>query len=94
VAKHGYVTTNCGWFSDRTTAYLAMGRPAIVQDTGFSTFLPCGEGLFTFTTFEEAVAAIKRLGQDYDRHGRHARELVRKYFDSREVLSDLLARSL
>jgi hypothetical protein len=24
VAKHGYVATHCGWFSDRTTAYLAQ----------------------------------------------------------------------
>src|SRR5262249_42480504 len=26
VAKHGYVSTNCGWFSDRSCGYLASGR--------------------------------------------------------------------
>jgi hypothetical protein len=34
VAKHTYVTTRSGWFSDRTACYLAAGRPALVQDTG------------------------------------------------------------
>ena len=40
VAKHGYVKTQCGWFSDRSTAYLALSRPVVIQDTGFSAFLP------------------------------------------------------
>jgi hypothetical protein len=44
--KNVFVSLNTGWFSDRTAAYLAAGRPAIVQDTGFSERLPCGEGLF------------------------------------------------
>ncbi|PYL08941.1 MAG: hypothetical protein DME34_03620, partial [Verrucomicrobia bacterium] len=34
VAKHGYVVTQCGWFSDRGSSYLASGRPVILQDTG------------------------------------------------------------
>ena len=42
VARHAYVSTQCGWFSDRSSAYLAMGRPVILQDTGFSAFLPGG----------------------------------------------------
>ena len=45
VAKHTYVSTHCGWFSDRTACYLASGRPAIVQDTEWSRHLPSGEGL-------------------------------------------------
>ena len=48
VAKHGYVSTQCGWFSDRSSAYLALSRPVVIQDTGFSHFLPCGDGLLTF----------------------------------------------
>jgi hypothetical protein len=28
VAKHTYVESKCGWFSDRTGCYLASGRPA------------------------------------------------------------------
>ena len=35
-AQGVYVATNSGWFSDRTVRYLAAGKPALVQDTGFS----------------------------------------------------------
>ena len=36
VAKHGYVAARTGWFSCRTACYLALGRPAVVQETGWS----------------------------------------------------------
>ena len=36
VAKHGYVVSRSGWFSERSACYLASGRPVIVQDTGLS----------------------------------------------------------
>ena len=36
VAKHTYVAHRSGWFSDRTECYLAPGRPALVQDTGWT----------------------------------------------------------
>ena len=44
VAKHAYVAHRSGWFSDRTECYLAAGRPALVQDTGWSAHLPHGDG--------------------------------------------------
>jgi hypothetical protein len=95
VAKHGYVSTQCGWFSDRSSAYLATGCPVIVQDTGFSEFLPCGEGLLAYRTPEEAVAAIWRLrDDDYGAHCSAARAVAEEYFDARRVLNDLLERSL
>ena len=50
VAQGVYVDTACGWFSDRSTRYLASARPALLQDTGFSRILPVGEGLVAFTT--------------------------------------------
>ena len=56
VAKHGYVVSHSGWFSERSANYLASGRPVIAQDTGFSNFIECGEGLLTFNTPEEAAA--------------------------------------
>jgi hypothetical protein len=94
VAKHGYVSTRCGWFSDRSSAYLATGCPIVVQDTGFSDFLPCGEGLLAYRNSDEAAAAIQYLGDDYAKHCRSARAVVEEYFDARRVLSDLLERSL
>jgi hypothetical protein len=94
VAKHGYVSTKCGWFSDRSTAYLASGRPVVLQDAGFSRFLPCGEGLITFRTPAEAVAGLARLADGYERHCRAARAIVEEYFDARKVLTSLLERAL
>lgn len=92
VAKHGYVVTHSGWFSDRSTGYLASGRPVIVQDTGFSRFLPCGRGLVPFRTPDEARAALRSIDDDYEMHCRHARAVVEEHFDSRKVLSDLLEK--
>jgi hypothetical protein len=94
VAKHAYVSTRSGWFSDRTAAYLAMGRPAIVEDTGFSDFLPCGEGLLVYRTPAEARGAIRRLRDGYEGHCRAARLVVEKFFDARRVLTELLERSV
>jgi hypothetical protein len=94
VAKHAYVSTQCGWFSDRSTGYLASGRPVIVQDTGFSRFLPTEAGLLAFRSRDQAVAAIRRVGEDYDAHCRTARQLAADFFDAGQVLSALLERSL
>ena len=91
IAKHAYVAANSGWFSDRTECYLASGRPAVVQDTGFSRNLPTGEGLFSFSSSEEAIAAIDAVNADYSRHSRRAYELAREYFDARVVLEKMLA---
>jgi hypothetical protein len=94
VAKHGYVVTRSGWFSDRSSAYLASGRPVAVQDTGFSDFLPTGRGLLSFTTPDEAKAALRRLDDDYDGHCRAARALIEEHFDARRVLADVLEKCL
>lgn len=95
VAKHGYVTTQCGWFSDRSTAYLAMGRPVVLQDTGFSRYLPCGAGLLPFRTPDEAIAAIGKLSADrYPGHCAAARSLVDEHFNADHVLQSLLERAL
>jgi hypothetical protein len=90
VAKNGYVKTRCGWVSDRTTCFLASGKPAIVQETGMSEWLPTGEGLLTFSTPEEALAGIEAVNGDYELHCRGARQLAEEYLDSDLVLTRLL----
>lgn len=90
VAKEAYVKTRCGWFSDRTAAYLASGKPAIVQDTGFSSSLPCGEGLFAFTRADDVAIAIEAINSDYVRHCRTARHIAEEYFDAKKVLAKML----
>lgn len=92
IAKSGYVASRSGWFSDRSTCYLASGRPVIAQDTGFSHFLPTGEGLFAFDTADDVLAAIDALRADYGRHARAARAIAEAHFDSDLVLTRLLDR--
>jgi hypothetical protein len=90
LAKSGYVASRCGWFSDRSLCYLASGRPVIAQETGFSRYLPTGEGLLAFQNSDDVLAAIEGLRGDYARHARRARALATEYFDSDRVLARLL----
>ena len=94
VAKHGYVVTRCGWFSERSAAYLASGRPVVVQDTGFSDWLEPGSGIIPFKTAEEALAGIEEINHRYEFHCRAAREIVQEYFDARKVLATLIQRAI
>jgi hypothetical protein len=86
VAQGVYVETRSGWFSDRTVRYLASGKPALVQDTGFGCSYPVGEGLVAFRTLAEAIAGAERIGRDYEEHCRAARALAEEYFDADRVL--------
>jgi hypothetical protein len=90
VNKNFYVATNSGFFSDRSAAYLASGRPVVMQDTGFSAHLPCGCGLFAVRTVDEAAAAIELVRGDYERQSRGAREIARTCLDSSVVLRAFL----
>jgi hypothetical protein len=90
VCKGGYVATNSGWFSDRSAAYLATGRPVVMQETGFSAHLPCGEGLFAVRTAQEAAEALEGIEADFDRHARRAREIAVEYLDTGRVLGRFL----
>jgi hypothetical protein len=85
-AQGVYVETSCGWFSDRTVRYLASGRPAVVQDTGFSRRLPVGAGLLPFTTMEEARRAVTEVQANYRHHSASARVLAEEEFDSDKIL--------
>jgi hypothetical protein len=89
VAQEMYVASRSGWFSDRTTRYLATGRPALVQDTGLD-HLPVGKGLVTFRTLDEAVAGAEAILDDYPGHARAAREVAESCFDSDLVLAEFL----
>ncbi len=91
-AKAGYVTSRCGWFSDRSACYLASGRPVIAQDTGLAGHLPLGEGLLSFSSADDALGAIEQLNGSYRRHATASRELASSLLDSRRVLSRLLER--
>jgi len=93
VAKDQNVRLRSGWFSDRTASYLASGRPAVVQDTGFDAVLPTGAGLLSFRTPEEALAAVHEVVSDLPRHARAARVIAEEHFRAEDVLARLLAEA-
>ena len=90
VCKNVFVANNVGDFIGRAGWQMASGRPAVVQDTGFSAHLPCGRGLFAVRTVEEAAAAIETITADYMTHARAAREIAAEYLDARKVLARFL----
>jgi hypothetical protein len=94
VAKHGYVDSRSGWFSERSAAYLASGRPVIVQDTGFGSWLPSGKGILSFNRLEDAVGCVEDLNRNYDSNCLFAREIAEQYFDSKKVLSEVIEKSM
>jgi hypothetical protein len=90
IAKNVYTATHSGWFSCRTACYLAGGRPAVVQETGWSKFIPAGRGLLAFSTIEEAVAALKEVWSNPLPHRAAAYEIAREYLAPDRVLPGMI----
>jgi hypothetical protein len=89
-AKASCMEFQNAWVSDRTVCYLASGKPVVVQNTGPSACLVNGEGMFRFSSVDEAAAALEAINSDYERHCRAARDLAETHFDSRRVLENVL----
>ena len=94
VAKEGYITARSGWFSERSAAYLASGRPVVVQDTGFTDWLEADGGVLAFKNPEEACAAVADVRARYGFHCREARRVAARCFDSDMVLRSLVERAM
>jgi hypothetical protein len=90
VCKNVFVATRTGWFSDRSAAYLAAGRPVVLEETGFSRCLPTGEGLFAVAAEEDAIEAIEAIEADFEMQSRRAREIAQEYLSAETVLASLL----
>jgi len=86
VCKNVFVENQTGWFSDKSAAYLASGRPAVLQDTGFSKHLPVGEGLLAVRNVVEAKEAILLIEKDYSFHSKKAREIACEYLEATTVM--------
>jgi hypothetical protein len=93
VARDQYTRPKTGWFSDRSVAYLASGRPVITGETGFSKTVPSGRGLFGFQTMDDVLAAVDAIESDYAGHCRAAGEIADAYFCSKKVLASLMTRA-
>jgi glycosyltransferase involved in cell wall biosynthesis len=87
-----HVEWNTGWFSERSAAYLATGRPVLATNAGFS-WLPTGRGLFVFRDIREAAAAVAEIDSNYELHSRAAREIAEAHLNSRSCLQDMIAGS-
>ena len=92
--KPSCVRLQNAWISDRTICYLASGRPAVVQHTGPSRFLPDASGLFRFKTPEEAARMLDRVAGDYERQSANARALAEEFFDAAKIAKRLLEIAL
>jgi hypothetical protein len=93
-AKPHCIRLQNAWISDRTLCYLASGKPAVVQHTGPSAFLPEREGLFRFHDLDDAIRCLDAVANDYERQCRLARALAEEHFDGRKVAERLLAIAL
>jgi hypothetical protein len=93
-AKPSCMRFQNAWVSDRSLCYLASGKPVVVQYTGQSSFLPNGEGMFRFSSVDEAVEALAAIREDYRRHSRAAREIAETFFDARSAMIRLLEHGL
>jgi hypothetical protein len=92
VAKQTYVKANTGWFSCRSSCYLASGRPVVTQDTSWSRHLPAGRGLLSFHDEESAINALQQVEADPKMHAKAARAIAQEFFDSGRVLREMLDR--
>lgn len=92
-AKPSCLRLQNAWISDRTLCYLASGKPAIVQHTGPSDFLPDAAGLFRFRDLQEATAALETVTADYERQSGLARALAEECFDAKKVVGRVLERA-
>jgi hypothetical protein len=93
VTKSIYSGLQSGWFSDRSACFLASGRSVITQSSGYHVWIDShGEGLFGFSTRDEAYNAVRSVLADPIRHGRAARRIAERHFNSRVVLNELLDR--
>ncbi|HVN27954.1 MAG TPA: hypothetical protein VMT64_05675, partial [Candidatus Binataceae bacterium] len=81
---------NTGWFSDRSVCYMALGRPVLAEETGFSDFIPTGRGVLKFRDIDEAVAGVAEIDGNYAMHSRYAREIAADLFNSDRQLSAML----
>jgi len=93
-AKPSCMKFQNAWISDRTLCYLATGKPAVVQHTGPSSYLPDGEGLFRFSTMDGAVQAFETINQSYEENCRAARKIAEEYFDARKSVETILQTAL
>jgi len=92
VAKGGYVVSRGGWISDRSVIYLALGRPVVLQDTGWPEVVTPRPGLLPFADVAGAAQRIAEAEDNLDAHSNGARQLADEVFAPASALKPLLER--
>ncbi len=92
VAKGGYVVSRGGWISDRSVIYLALGRPVVLQDTGWPEVVTPRPGLLPFEDVSGAAKRIEEAEKDPDEQSAGARKLADEVFAPASALKPLLER--
>ena len=59
-----------------------QGKLVAAQETGWSKFIPEGEGLFSFTAMNSSIRAVKLITEDYSYHSKTAKVPARDFFQS------------
>lgn len=90
VVKNAFVETNCGVFMERSGHYMLSKHPIVLQDNGWSEYLPSGRGLFAVKNVEEAAEAISIIKKDYKQHGEWAYDIAREHLDATKLLKTMI----
>jgi hypothetical protein len=91
--KNVFVENKTGAFGDRAGYYLQKGRPSMVQETGWSSYLPTGAGLFAVGNIRDVINALDQINSNYEYHARAAIEIAYEYLDARKALKSMLSRA-
>lgn len=89
VAKSGYVTSRCGWISDRSLIYLALGKPVLLQETGWTRSLPSDTGMIPFHDAASCAAALRKIETDYNHHSEAALALTEDLLSPARIIGRL-----
>lgn len=90
IAKQGYLESRCGWVSDRSLCYLALGRPVALHDTGWQEILGLDAGMLPFSGVEGAARVLDRIERDYAAHAEAAWRLAETTFGPSETVAPML----
>lgn len=91
IAKHAYVASRSGWFSDRATCFLASGRPVLHQETGFRDYLDLdvNDGVVVFADLDELARGARLFAADPVRLAQRARRTAEYRLEARTVLTHM-----
>lgn len=92
IAKEGYVVSRSGWMSDRSVVYLALGKPVLFHDTGWTEAVAPAPGLLPFTGPQDCAEGLKRIEADYELHSAGALKLAETVHSSKVIIPPILEK--